>query len=1326
MFIGKTKKSTERPGAMLWFSVVGLKAKPGAAILGRLGLAFILALMGGLAPAPRSVHAAGCTTSGPISGAYTITVCITSPSDGVTVTGVQPVSATVSITGSLPSGGLQWLAFFLDGQNLLIDYVTPYSFSLPSDRFVDGDHLLSVEARTRDGFISQRASINLTFDNGVTQPPLNTNTFTPASGNPPPAGQPFVVMAAGDGASGEATAKNVTDLIVDSNPNLFLYLGDVYEKGTPTEFYNWYGTTETNTYYGRFREITNPAIGNHEYDGGAAGYFDYWDNIPHYYSYNVAGWHFISLDSTSQFNQLVPDKPQYDWLVGELTDNTAVCTLVYFHHPRYSVGPQGDTDYMNAIWELLAQHGVDIVLTGHDHSYQRWVPLDGAGAPDPWGMTQFVVGTGGHGVQNFVRTDPRMVIGFGQGLAAFGALRLELNQYSADYQFVNIQGSVADSGSVACNGAPPDVTPPSTPGNLSATSNSSAEVNLTWNASTDNVAVTAYEIYRNGTLLTDNSSTPNYTDTNVSAGTTYQYQARARDASGNLSGFSNTVTVTTQIGLFSDDFESNSMSRWVSVTNMSVQGQEVFDGNFAARGITNGTPAVAYKQMSVPQNQLYYRIHFKLINQPQTTNLLKFRTATDSSILGVFVDHLGTLGFRNDALNTPDATTFGSTPAANVSRGVWHELQVRLLINGTQGEVEFWLDGNRVAELSKTAAFGTTPIGRIQLGEKNAGVAFDIAYDNVAVDTQFISTGTTPNPTNTSTNTPTATATPSQTQTSTPTATQTPTATHTATPATSSTTLTFTTIADTYVQSDLPTSNFGSANQSVTDNSPVRHMLLKFNVTGVGTRAVVNAKLRLYCKNASPFGGEFHRVADTTWSEGSVNWNNAPAADSNTLATLGSVSAENWHEVDVTSLVTGDGIFSLRINSTSNDGAYYSTKEGTAGFAPQLIVTTTGSAPTITPTPTFTATPTSTPASQNTTIFSDGFESGNFSQWTSSPGLVVQSQDVASGSYAAQGTSQAGGGATYARKTLSATQTDLYYRIWFKLISRGANTTVNLMKLRTPANISILSVSINNQGKLSYRNDNAATSFNSQVAVGLGEWHTLEVHARIADTNSQVEIWYDGALVSSKTESLGTNPVGILQLGENTAGLTYNVVYDDVESYVSNVAPTATPTATQTLTPAPTTASALTFAPAADTYVQSDLPTSNFGSSDRFVADNSPIRNTLLKFNVSGIGVRNIVSAKLRIYCNDPSPFGGAFYRVSNNTWSEGTVNWNNAPAADATSLATLGAVAAGNWYEVDVTSLVSGDGTFSLKLSSTSTDGAYYSSKEGTNAPQLLIETSP
>jgi len=161
-------------------------------------------------------------------------------------------------------------------------------------------------------------------------------------------------------------------------------------------------------------------------------------------------------------------------------------------------------------------------------------------------------------------------------------------------------------------------------------------------------------------------------------------------------------------------------------------------------------------------------------------------------------------------------------------------------------------------------------------------------------------------------------------------------------------------------------------------------MLLKFTVSGIGNQSILSAKLRLYCVDPSPFGGEFHRVADTTWSERTINWNTAPSADSNILASLGKVSANTWYEVDITSLVNGDGTYSLKINSTSTDGAYYSTKEGAAGFAPQLVIQTQSlststpsptnipsNTPTFTPSPTPSDTPTMTPTPTNTLTPSD-------------------------------------------------------------------------------------------------------------------------------------------------------------------------------------------------------------------------------------------------------------------------------------------------------------------------------------------------------------------
>ena len=183
------------------------------------------------------------------------------------------------------------------------------------------------------------------------------------------------------------------------------------------------------------------------------------------------------------------------------------------------------------------------------------------------------------------------------------------------------------------------------------------------------------------------------------------------------------------------------------------------------------------------------------------------------------------------------------------------------------------------------------------------------------------------------------------------------------------TNLTFIPTGDTYVQSDVPATNFGSAAQVVVDNSPIRNVIIKFTVSGVGTRQVVSAKLRLYCEDASGVGGAFYKVADNSWNEGTITWNNAPAADPNSFATLGAVVAGNWYEVDVSSLVTGDGTFSLKMVSTSGDGAYYPSKEGTAGFAPQLVLITNAS--TATPTPTHalsTNTPTGTPSGSSTAV----------------------------------------------------------------------------------------------------------------------------------------------------------------------------------------------------------------------------------------------------------------------------------------------------------------------------------------------------------------------
>ncbi len=443
----------------------------------RIALSFIAVLAMLAVPAlPNSLNrvanaASACASSSPASAAYTVTVCLTAPASGSTLTGATTVTATASVTGTNP--GVQRMIFYLNGAYMLTDYQSLYTFSLPTTRLVDGSYSLSVGALMRDGFNTSKASETVQFSNGITTAPVNNNTFTPTSGTSPAAGAPFVVMAAGDGAGGEANATKVVNLIAQNNPNLFLYLGDVYEKGAPVEFYNWYGPIGSGNFYDRFRSITDPTIGNHEYtsSSNAAGYFDYWNNIPNYYSFNAGGWHFISLNANSSKIGVGTTSPQYQWLQKDLIANSSTCTIVYYHEPLYNIGSETPQTTMAPIWALMAQYGVSIVLNGHDHDYQRWLPLDGSGNLSSTGITEFIAGGGGHGVQAIPKTDSRVAYSNAKNPDALGALKLSLTSSGAAFSYLSVTGTTLDSGTIPCNkSGAANIQPSSAPAESSATS----------------------------------------------------------------------------------------------------------------------------------------------------------------------------------------------------------------------------------------------------------------------------------------------------------------------------------------------------------------------------------------------------------------------------------------------------------------------------------------------------------------------------------------------------------------------------------------------------------------------------------------------------------------------------------------------------------------------------------------------------------------------------------------------------------------------------------------------------------------------------------------
>ncbi len=1139
------------------------------------------------------VAAASCGTSGPSNGTYTITLCFTQPADGASLSDDTTVTVSVTTTGSAPS--VRRVQFSLNGAYLLTDFNAPYTFTLPTQQWADGGYQLSAVAMLRDGFTTAATTIAVSFANGITSPPPMPTGFTPTTGTTPPSGQPFIVAAVGDGPDGGPNAGAVASLIDSLNPNLFLYLGDVYEKGTYTEFYNWYG--HSGQLFNKYGNITNPIVGNHEYEKGQApGYFRYWQNPPNYYSVDAGGWHFIALNSTSQFNQFSPSSGQYQWLAQDLQAHRDACTIVFFHHPRYSIGPQGDTPSLDPIWDLLFQYGVELVLVGHDHDYQRWTALDDAGQPHPTGVTQIVVGTGGHGIQNFVRSDSRVVKAFGTAPQAYGVLRLALLNNQANLAFVNIQNQTLDSTSVPCHGPNDgsgggggDTQAPTVPANLSATVASSTQVDLSWAPSTDDVGVAGYTVYRDGAAIaTVDGATTSYADTTLAAGMTYSYTVDAFDAAGNHSAQSAPATVTTptQGFLFTDGFETGDLSQWTSSTGLIVQQQEVFSGSYAARGTSTGSATYATKQLSSSQTDLYCRLRFKRISQgSNTVYLLRFRTGTGSSLLGLYVTSTGKLGFRNDVAGQ------STTSSLTVTTGEWHEVQVHLVINGSSSLVEVWYDGTKVDALSKTQSLGTNPIGRIQLGENSTGRTYDFAFDEVAVDTAFIGGGgggdTTP-PETTITSAPPATTDQTsatfeftasepnstfqcQLDGGTSQACTSPwaysglaTGTHTFTVAatdqagnTDPTPATYT--WEITAAQQAPDTTLTSTPPSLTNQATAT-----FSFTSDDPQATFECQL-----DASSFTACQSPFTTTTLAEGTHSF---AARAVNAVGSDPSPATWQW-TVDLTPPTapadlaatvdgsTGHVTLTWTAATDMNGIAGYDVlRDGTLLAALGSVTSYTDS--TTQPQTTYSYTvrardqagntsPESAPATATTPpqgpLFSDDFESGTLSKWSTVSGLTITTEAPYSGSYAARGTST--GSATYALATLSQTASELYYRIWFNVVSQGSNT-VYLLKFRTATNASLGGVYISSTGRLSYRSDVASRSVTTSTSVTQGTWHQLQVRL-VTGSSGLIEIWYDGTKVVSAAENFGTNLIGRIQLGENSSGRTYDIVFDDVAAGTS-------------------------------------------------------------------------------------------------------------------------------------------------------------------------------
>jgi acid phosphatase type 7 len=270
---------------------------------------------------------------------------------------------------------------------------------------------------------------------------------------PPPSGK--VIVAAGDIADCTSDGDEATARLVSSIEGTVLTLGDnAYEDGTAQDFEECYEPS-----WGQFKERTRPAPGNHEYEsGGASAYFDYFgdaagDPDKGYYSYDLGGWHFVALNSNcGEELRCGPGSPQGRWLEKDLAaSDEEACTLAYFHHPLFTSGSyRPGIKRVERLWEILYAGGVDVVLNGHDHNYQRFAPQDPQGRADPEdGIREFVVGTGGR--SNYQISQPIANTEVYND-DTFGVLELTLHPKSYDWKFVPVAGDTfTDSGVARCH-----------------------------------------------------------------------------------------------------------------------------------------------------------------------------------------------------------------------------------------------------------------------------------------------------------------------------------------------------------------------------------------------------------------------------------------------------------------------------------------------------------------------------------------------------------------------------------------------------------------------------------------------------------------------------------------------------------------------------------------------------------------------------------------------------------------------------------------------------------------------------------------------------------
>ena len=601
--------------------------------------------------------------------------------------------------------------------------------------------------------------------------------------------------------------------------------------------------------------------------------------------------------------------PRYQWLsdaIDQARANGIKWVIVANHENYISAGVKNDeigSDFFN----LLIAKKVDLIMQGHEHTYERSKQLAHSaacptisasagtnsacivddGADNLYtkgsGPVLTINGSGGVGHYTTNPTDPQAgyftkIMGNTTGETGdrtYGFSKFSVSESAITGSFVRAAGgNYSDSFTIRASDTN-DTAPPSVPAEVTANAVSSTQVNLSWTASTDESGISGYQVYRDGIQLAANVPSASFSDNTTVASTTYSYTVRAVDTLGNTSADSTAVSVTTP---------QTSTTTPTSPMTITVAEDATIK---QASATTNFGAATIIEADNDPVMNYLMKFNVNGLNG-QTVASAKLRLyVTNASNQGGIFKHVTDNNWseQNVTWNTaPAASTTTIATAGTTSANTWKEVDVTSLVKA---------DGTYSFRVNNTSSDG-------------AAYSSKEASTNKPHLVITFGSGTTTPPTQEPTPTPT--------------------------------TLRLAPSADATIKASSASANFGSANSLEIDNSPNINTLMKFDVTGINGRKVTNAKLRLYVTNQSNLGGIFKRVSNTTWTESGVNWSNAPAQDTSTIASFASIARNTWVELNLTSLITADGTYAIRGSSTSSDGAAYNSKEASTN-KPELVIT---------------------------------------------------------------------------------------------------------------------------------------------------------------------------------------------------------------------------------------------------------------------------------------------------------------------------------------------------------------------------------------------------